>query len=253
MKLKKLILLGGLVIAGFAIVGIKNVKQAKTDIMAWAENRNSPEAEIKRLREEVRALDKTEKNLKDELATEMVMCDKITNQVAELRTKVIDERKAVLAFAEELQSSPTKVSIGKQSFSLNDAKRKLKSDAMAVAQREKTLVSLETSLGHREEAKTLLQRELTELQTMKLELNNELDALEVEYKALKLQAMQNKHYQDDTKWSEVRQGIDNLKEKLQIKKVRVGLDTGKGTVDGAVDESIDEIIAPLTGGNNGNE
>jgi chromosome segregation ATPase len=251
MKLKKVILMGGLVIAGFAFAGSKYFAHVKNNVTAWADKQVSPESEIKHLREKVRGLEQAEKDIKDELATEMVMCDKLTTQVAQLRTKVGEERKAVLAFAEELQSSPAKVSIGKITFNLSEAKRKLKSDALAVASREKTLASLEKTLGHREEATMLLQRELSELQTLKLELTNELDSLEVEYKALKLQAMQNKHFQDDTKWSEVRAGIEKLKEKLQIKKVRVGLDNGHGTVDTAANESIAEIIAPLTGGEGG--
>ena len=248
MKIKKLLILGVIGFAGITFVGSKYFSYAKHEVTSWLDkNTNSPEREIARLRDEVKKLDKAEVQIKDELANEMVMCEKVTKQVAEIRTKVNVERKDVLALADELRASPVKISVGKSVLSLDDAKRKLKSDATVVVQREKTLASLETGLVHREEAKALLGQQLTELQTMKLDLTNQLDSIEVEYKALKLQAMQNKHYRDDSKWSEVRDGIEKLKEKLQVKKIRVGLDTGAGKTSGPVTESVDDIIAPLTG------
>ncbi len=248
MKIKKLLILGVIGFAGVAFVGSKYFSYAKHEVTSWLDKKTgSPEREIARLRDEVKKLDKAETEIKDELANEMVMCEKVTKQVAEIRTKVNIERKDVLTLADELRASPTKISVGKSVLSFDDAKRKLKSDTTVVASREKTLASLETSLVHREEAKTLLGKQLSELQVMKLDLTNQLDSIEVEYKALKLQAMQNKNFRDDSKWSEVRDGIEKLKEKLQVKKIRVGLDTGAGKIDGPISESVDDIIAPLTG------
>jgi len=249
MKLKKWLIAGGLLAAGTLFVGSKYFSYAKNELTKMVEQHTAtPEREIERLREEVKKLDKVEKDIKDELASEMVLCEKMAKQTAGLRTQVNAERTAVLALADEIRGAAGKVSIGKNVYSIDDAKRKLKGDTNAVAQREKTLNSLESTLAHREESKTLLKKQLEEVQIMKMDLTNELDAIEVEFKALKLQAMQNKHTRDDSKWSEVRDGIEKLKEKVQVKKVRVGLDTGKGKIDGPISESVDDIVAPLTGG-----
>jgi len=248
MKIKKLVLLGVIGFGAVAFAGSKYFSYAKHELTGFMDKHtNNPEREIARMRDEVKKLDKTESQIKDDLANETVMYERVVKQVAEMRTKINVERKDVLSLADELRSAPAKVSLGKMVLNLDDAKRKLKADATVVTQREKTLASLEGTLGHREKSKTVLALQLMELQGMKMDLVNQLDSLEVEYKALKLQAMQNKYYRDDSKWSEVRDGIEKLREQLQVKKVRVGLDTGAGKIDGPITESVDDIIAPLTG------
>jgi chromosome segregation ATPase len=251
MKLKKLLLVGGIVALGVAFVGTGTVKKlasyAKSEVQAFADKVGTPEREIERLREEVQKLDKVESELKDKYAQEIVQFERLTKATAEMRASVEKERKAVLAFGDSITAAKGQVSYGKAMLSIDDAKRKLKSDANTVAQREKALATMETTLIHREEAKSLLSQELSEIQTVKNQLTNDLDALDVQYQALKLQATKNKHYRDDSKLSSIREGIEKLKQQVEVKKVRVGLDTGKGRVDGPVTESVDEILGALNG------
>ena len=247
MKLKKLLLVGGIVALGFAFVGSKYFSYAKNELRALAEKTATPEREIERLRDEVKKLDKVENDIKNELAKEIVLSEKLDRQTKELAKKVEAERQETLAFAENIKQAKGQVSYGKISMSIDDAKRKLKADSVAVQKRADTLKNMEGSLVNREEAKTLLTRQLNEVMSLKQELTNELDAIEVEYKALKLQAMKNKYHRDDSDLSNIRDGIEKLKDKIAEKRVRVGLDTGKGKIDGPVSESIDDIIAPLSG------
>lgn len=254
MKLKKVLLVAGIVGLGIAFVGTGTVKKyasyIKQEAQALADKASTPEREIERLREEVQKLDKVEKEIKDELANEIYQFERVSKQTAELRTKVGKEREETLAFADSIKTAEEQkgqVSYGRRAMSIGDAKRQLKADVDAVDKREKTLGSMETSLAHREEAKKLLTAQMNEIQNLRQTLSNELDALEVEYKALKLQAMQNKYTRDDSRWSAVRDGIEKLKEKVEVKRFRVGLDTGKGKIDGPVTESVDEITSKLTG------
>jgi chromosome segregation ATPase len=251
MKLKKIVLLGGVIALGVAFIGTGTVRKlaayAKQEVQQFADKAGTPEREIERLREEVKSLDKTERQLKDELAQEIVQSDRLSKAVADLRTKVSAERSDVLAFADSIKKADKQVSVGKRMLSIDDAKRQLKLDTQAVAQREMTLKTMESTLGNREEAKSILTQNLNEIQAVKSDLTNTLDALEVEYKALRLQATKNKYTRDDSKLSAVREGIEKLKEKLEVQRVRIGLDTGKGRIDAPVTESVDDILAPLTG------
>ncbi len=251
MKLKKILLLGGVIALGVAFIGTGTVKKlaayAKHEVQSFADKAGTPEREIERLRDEVKSLDKTERQLKDELAQEIVQADRLNKAVADLRTRVTTERADVVAFGESIKKATTQVSLGKRTLSIDDAKRQLKLDASAVAQREQTLKTMESTLVNREESKSILTQNLNEIQAVKSDLTNTLDALEVEYKALRLQATKNKYHRDDSKLSAVRDGIEKLKEKLEVQRVRIGLDTGKGRIDAPVTESVDDILAPLTG------
>ena len=252
MKLKKLLLVSGIVALGVAFVGTGTVKKlahaAKSEVQAFADKVGTPEREIEQLREKIKDLDKEESQIKDRYAHEIVQSERLTKGVAEMRAKVVAERNELMAFGESIKSATGKVSYGRASLSIDDAKRKLKSDANVVALREKNLSSMESTLANREEAKTILAQQLTEIQSVKNDLTSSLDSLEVQYQALKLQATKNKYHRDDSKLSEIRDGIDKLKERLEVQRVRVGLDTGKGRIDGPVTESVDQILAPLTGG-----
>jgi hypothetical protein len=59
--------------------------------------------------------------------------------------------------------------------------------------------------------------------------------------------MKNKYHRDNTKLSEIRDGIEKVEDKLNQQDARVGLDTGKGRPDAPVTESVDEILSQ-TGG-----
>jgi chromosome segregation ATPase len=249
MKLRKLLLVGGIVGLGFAFIsGTKYVSYAKQEVRALLDKAATPEREIERLREEIRGLDKVEKEMKDELANQIVQCDRLTKEIARQTTEVAKAESNANEFAELIKKSDKGfVALSNVKLSVDEAKRRLKSDVTALGQRKATVGSMEVTKLHREDAKKTIADQLNEIQSMKLALTNELDAIEAEYKALKLESMKNKYHRDDSKWSNIREGIEKLKEKVDYNRVRVGLDTGKGKIDGPVTETVDEILAPLTG------
>jgi chromosome segregation ATPase len=256
MKLKKVLLIGGIATLGLALVGgfgvvKKQMAYAKQSVQAWMDENTDPEQEIKRLKGEVAKLDGEENGIKNDLAKEIAATKKLTEQTAALRAAVETERKDVLAFGETIKDAEAnnkKVSVGKSSLNVDDAKRKLAGDSKNVQKREKMLGDLETALKVREEAKGTLYAQLTEIQDVRRTLNTELDALETECKALKLQAMKNKYTRDDSKLSEVREGIEKVKEKMAVKRARNDLDNGH-TSKAEVESlgSVDDILAPLNG------
>jgi chromosome segregation ATPase len=251
MKLKKVLLVGGIVALGVAFIGTGTVKKyasyARQEIQSLADKAGTPEREIERLREEVKKLDKVEREMKDELAQEIVQCDGLAKKVAELRTKATSQRAEAESFGETVKTAAGRVSLGKGTLSQDEAKRHLKTLVSAAASQERTVASLETTLVHREASKNALKGQVTEIQTLREQLSNELDQLEAEYRAIKLAGMKNKYVRDENKWSAIRQGIEDLKQKIEVKKVRHSLDTGAGHTDAPVTESVEDILAPLTG------
>lgn len=267
MKLKKVLLVGGIATLGLVLLGgfplVKSAvgwvgdkmdeHHAKMEKEREKEKEKNFDAdkEIKALKDEVANLVKEESNIKDDLSKEIAAAEKLTVQTASLRAAIEDERKKLVAFGETIkdaEAKSVKVSLpNKVQLDVGEAKKKLQADTGTWQKRTKMLADLETSLKMREEAKAILYSELSETEDIRRTLLADLDALEVEYKALKLQAKKNKYTRDEGKVSEVRERIEKLKERAAEKRARVGLDTGKGRPDAPVSESVDDILAPVSG------
>jgi chromosome segregation ATPase len=253
MKLKKILLVGGIATLGLALVGgfgavKKQVAYAKQSVQAWMDDHTDPEQEIKRLKGEVAKLDAEETAIKNDLAKEIAASEKLAKQTAALRAAVDSERNDVLAFGTKIKESTDKVTVGKISMNPDDAKRKLAADAKNVQKREKMLADMETAVKVREESKGVLYAQLDEIQNLRRSLSADLDAIETEYKSLKLQVMKGKYQRDDSKLSEVREGIEKLREKLAEKRALNDLNNGRTTkAEAETLGSVDDILAPLSG------
>lgn len=257
MKLKKVMLFSGIAVLGLALVGgfgfaKKQLSYAKQSLQAWADENTDPEQEIKRLKGEVAQLDGEENAIKNDLAKEIAAADKLKKDTEKLKVTVEGERSAAVTFGDKIkdaEENKTKVSIGKVSMNIDEAKRKLQGDAKNVQKREKTVADWETALKVREESKAVLYAQLEEIQNLRRTLMADLDSIEAEYKALKLQGMKNKYHRDDSKLSEVREGIDKLRDKMAEKRARVDLDTGRTSIQTQSETvgSVDEILAPISG------
>jgi len=256
MKLKKVLIIGGIAALGLALVGgfgviKKQVAYAKQSVQSWMDENTDPEQEIKRLKGEVAKLDGEENAIKLDLSKEIAASEKWTKQAAVLRAAVETERKELFAFGDSIKDAEgtnKKVSVGKISMNVDDAKRKLVSDRNNVTKREKMLGDMETAVKVREEAKGVLYAQLAEIQSLRSSLSNELASIETEYQSLKFQGMKNKYHRDDSKLSEVREGIEKLREKLAEKKAFNDLNNGKSVkAEPETLGSVDDILAPLSG------
>lgn len=257
MKLKKVLLVGGIATLGLALVGgfgfaKKQLAYAKQHVQAWADENTDPEQEIKRLKGEVAQLDGEESAIKNDLAKEIAAADKLKKDAERLKVAVEGERKAAVAFGDvikDAEENNKKVSVGKVSLNVDDAKKKLSGDAKNVTKREKMVSDMEAALKIREESKAVLYGQLDEIQNLRRTLSADLDGIEAEYKALKLQGMKNKYHRDDSKLSEVREGIEKLRDKMGEKRARNDLDNGRGNIQTQTETlgSVDDILAPLSG------
>ena len=256
MKLKKVLLFGGIAALGLALVGgfgfaKKQLAYAKQNLQAWADENTDPEQEIKRLKGEVAQLDGEENAIKNDLAKEIAAADKLKKDVEKLRAAVEGERKDAQAFGDKIKEAEgdnKKVTIGKISLNVDDAKKKLSADAKNVQKREKMSADMDAALKVREESKAVLYAQLDEIQNLRRSYSADLDSIETEYKSLKLQGMKNNYHRDGSKLGEVSTSMDKLREKLAEKRALNDLNHGRPTqTQSEPMGSVDEILAPISG------
>lgn len=255
MKLKKILMVSAIVAGGVFLLGGAGMMKSKWSELkqafrGWVDENTSPEAEIARLKGQVAELDAEENSIKNDLAKEIAAYDKLDKQVKTLRTAVESERKDVLAFADQItdaEENKKKVSVGKVSMEVDQAKRKLVADKNAVKGKETNLASLEKNLQTRDENKKILFDQLAEISVLRTELTTELDALDAEYKALKLEGMKNRNHKGNDKLGEIRADIEKLKDKAAERRARINLDGAKVKAEAPVTESAQDIVAELRG------
>jgi chromosome segregation ATPase len=255
---KKLLLVG--LIAGGAVVVLKGTKffgLAKQEIASWKadwEDNIPVEKKIALLRKEVAGLDKDIGKVKDELAKEIVVTQRLTKEAAEKHAAVNADRKRIDAFAAQINEATTNVKLGNASFSIPEAKTRLKQDVDTHLLRKKTLAHIEQQLTHHEKIKETLTKTLAELSQQKDSLAAEIDIVEAEFKTLQLTQIESKYQRDDSRLSKIKQDLAKLRDSVKIQEVRASLDAPSKAAETPVTtnvtpESVDDILAPLNGKN----
>jgi hypothetical protein len=247
MKLKKMLLIGGIAAVGLGLVGgfpivSKWMSYAKQNVQAWADENTPIDEEIKRLRSDLSKLDDQENKIKNLLAKEIAQCEKLGREKVELKATVEREdaqNKVLLEAIDAAGADAKKVSMGKGTeIDRAMAVRKLNLDSKTVATRKADLKNREDTLSIREENKTVLRGQLSEMQAERGQLAADLDALEVEYNALQLKGMKTKTVKDNTSLSKMRESMAKMKDKMAEKRARFGLDEVKTENTSA---TLDEI------------
>jgi DNA repair exonuclease SbcCD ATPase subunit len=256
---KKLILVA--VVGGLAIAAFKGTKWASyarqelRELREAAEGQIPPEKEVARLRAELKLLDNDIMKVVNQLAKERVECERLKDQVADLRGKQSQAKELITARAAAIKeaeaSAATFVSFGDRKVGLTSAKIEL-SDAVArYTNNQKSLDSLDATLAARSQIKEQLEKQLEELKNQKLVLANEVDALEAELNRLNLEQMKSKYQTDNSRLAKIKEDMRALKMKVDIEREKLKLMPvafdEPATTSPAASKSVDDIIAPVTG------
>jgi chromosome segregation ATPase len=249
---KKLLLVGGVVVVGLmAVKGTRFFGYMKNEVASarlWLDEQVPVEKEIARLRGEVAKLDKDIAAVKDELAKELYATEKQQKDTLDMKAKLEAEKRDLHARLEKIREAgdATHISFGSDKQTMASAQKQLASDSKLWQLKSDTLSKKQDSLSISERNVAVLQKQLAELQKQKSELKLEIDGIEADYKALKLQQMETKYHYDDSRLSKVKTQIHQLKDRLAVQQKRVDLDKADGTIKpSAPVESLDEIEARL--------
>jgi chromosome segregation ATPase len=252
--LKKLVIVG---IVGFvAVAAVKGskfgsyIRSEYEALKARAEANIPPEQEIKRLRSEIKQLDKDILAVVGQLARERVEVAQLKERADELRVRQSKDKELLNARAAAIRNATEFVTFGNRKLSIDSAKAELEDGVRRYTTNEKSLVAMDTAVNSREKVKETLEKQLETLKNQKGELAAAVDALEAEITALKLQQMESKYQTDDTRLAKIKEDMRKLKTRLDVEREKLKLMPAAlepTAPPASSNKSVDEIIAPLNG------
>lgn len=249
-----------LVVAVIAAVGVfalratkigSHVRTGVAEVREWAESQIPPEAEIKRLRGEVKALEQDLLKAVDALATENVRVRDLRQKTAEYRAGVEQDQRLLVARATEIKKATETVSYGDEVLSVKAATRRLNADFATLESRQKSLEAMDANLAARERNRKALEDQLNTLKTQRQEMTAAVDRLEAELNILKVQQIESKYQTDDTRLAKIKDSIREMQQKIDVQREALRLTPTVREKDaGAVPagKSVDEILQKLNGG-----
>lgn len=223
------------------------VKSKVTDVRTWADDQVPFEKKIEMLRIDVATLDKDIDTLNTALAVEVVDVEELKDVLAKKRANVKNEKETLVTRANKLKDTEQNVSVNEKSFSLANAKASLKRDVALHVRKSNELESLTKTLAHRETTRDQYQAQLVALKNQREELRVEVDALEAEYNELTLQEIENKYQRDDSRLSNIKERLAEMRKSLKVRKTKHDLETmdAQGITMSDDSESVDQIISKL--------
>jgi peptidoglycan hydrolase CwlO-like protein len=251
--LKKMLLVGAIVGAGFATLkGTKVFSHAKSEFSSlteWVESKIPPEKEIARLRKEVSALDKDIKNVGALLAKETVEVKYMKEDADKLRSQVATEKERLQVRADTLSDATEKVKLGGRMVSPAEAKEALLADVQRAVGRKNSLAAMETSIAAKERVRESLERQLDELKKKKVEMAAEIDTVEAQFQMLKVQQMESKYQFDGTRLAGIKASLLELRKKhdMTVEELKLAPVVRSEEGGNAETMSIDEIMQKLNG------
>lgn len=250
---KKLLVVA--VVGGLAVVALRGTRlysyarQGAEDVSAWVKDQIPPENEIKRLRSEVKQLDQDVLKIAEQLARENVEVRDLRQTVAELRAKQAEQKEILRARGAAIKNATENVSFGGRSLSVTQAKAELEEAVNRYATNQKTLAALEQTLASRERTRDALEKQLDTLKYQKKELAGAIDALEAEINLLKLQQMESKYQNDNTRLASIKESIREMRKTIDIKREQLRLaptvHEEQSTASSTTSRSIDDILSIL--------
>ena len=223
------------------------VKNKVSEVRGWADDQVPFDKKIEMLRADVGTLDEDIDALNTALAVEVVEVEELKDVIAKKRANVKNEKEALLARGSKLKDTEQQVSVGDKSFSLASAKASLKRDVALHVRKTNELESLEKTFAHRQTTRDQYQAQLVALKNQREELRVEVDALEAEYNELTLQQIENKYQRDDSRLSNVKERLAEMRKSLKVQKTKLDLEAmdEQGITIGDDSESVDEILTKL--------
>lgn len=252
--LKKIVLLAVVGVAAVAVLKNTRIggyaKHEAAQIEEYFDQKIPFEKKIAQLRKEISGLNSEADRLANDVAGAIYDARETSEQLAREQVALAEEEKRVRAMAELIRNGVEKVSYGRETLPIGEAKQRLFTDVKRVSARRQTVETLQQTLASRETVRDTLKLQMNELSRQKVELSAEVDKLEAEFRSVQLKQMESRYQFDDTRLTRIKEKLRNLKrdvsvqaEKLKLKPQIMEDQTGVP----ANGLTVEEILAPLNG------
>jgi hypothetical protein len=172
------------------------------------------EFEIQRVRQQVADLIPDMRNQCHTVAEEMVNVRNLRTNLDESQAKLSRDKENILAMRTALDSGTETVSFRGNDYTADSMRQKLDHDFQAYKIGEQELQIRQKMLHVREKALEDAKTRLTEIKKQKSQLELQVATLEAQLKELRLAQTQSKFHYDDSKLSEAKASIQELKNRL---------------------------------------
>lgn len=265
--LKKMVILGVIgFVAVSALGGTKFYSYMRSEWKAAQERAEAsipPEKELRRLREEIKLLDKDILAVVDEVAKQRVavkqleaQTEKLSAEQATFLKNLKDRGTELKARDEALRGAQGHVTFGDRTFNIAEAtknleaaKAELEADAKRYKKNQQSLETMQTTLVNRIKVRDSLEKQLAAMKIQKIELTATADELEAQLAALKVQQTESKFQTDESRMAKIKEDLRNLRTKVDVEKEKLSLmpaahDAATPTTPTG-GKSVDDILSGL--------
>jgi peptidoglycan hydrolase CwlO-like protein len=213
---------------------------------SYLESKIPPEDEVRRIKQDVAALDKDIDKARGSVAEERYEAKALKGKVEAKRTQVESSRATIEARGKMMKevSNARTVKWGDREVSFEKAKELLQAQVNAHKNHEKEFKALSTMLAVRERTRDLAEQHLQALESQKVELEAAVIELEADIKVAKIEQVQSKYQNDGTRMAEVKESLAKLRKRIEVQREKLAL-AKQYDQNGVENKSVDEILAEL--------
>jgi peptidoglycan hydrolase CwlO-like protein len=225
---RKIGLAAVLAVAGLfvlSMVGFKasHVTTAWNKLRGNIKNQVPIEFEIERLRTEVAQLGPEMSKHVSVIAQEHVAVEGLKKEIESTRDKLTGQEAALRQMSRDLESGVTSIKYNGRDYTPERIAKKLEQDFTSFQRAQAELKSKEKLLEAKEKALENAREQMNAMKALKQDMELELAALEAEVKALRVAQTNDKFHLDDSKLSQCKATLVEIRNRLNVEQKTVEL------------------------------
>jgi len=207
----------------------------------------SPELELERIQFEVAQLDHDIDKSTTQLAEETTAITLLKEDIEATRERLVHDEEILRKRGEDLKAGKVKATVAGRTATSDEATQMLKDEVARFTAQRKQLANQDRILSIRQTAQSLVAKQRETLRRQKSELTTAVAEMESELKLVRLEQMESKYQSDDTRLSDIKQSLKDLRRKVMVQKEKLNLVTGFEDAKVVGGDSVDSILKQLDG------
>jgi hypothetical protein len=217
-----LILLAGLFVAKKTNF-CSYVSTAWNKFKKGAKNQVPLEFEIERVRTQIAKLDEDVRDQLGPIAEDMASIKELEGKIEHGRNNLAKRKASLLALSRDLKKGSQLISYGDEEYTAQEARVQLAEDFAAYKRDQKDLKYQEKILASKRKAIRSVRQQLAAIRQLKRDMEVKVAQMEAELKAVRLAQTQDKYQLDDTRLSDIKQSLAEIKHRLTVESEMVKL------------------------------